>query len=75
MLGSWEVTLLGGIACLEQLWPCWRKCIIVGMGFEALLPDMITRDCTSEPISQPQLIVVLYKSCVVHGVPSQQWET
>jgi hypothetical protein len=25
-----------GVA-LEWVWPCWRKCITVGMGFETLL--------------------------------------
>ena len=23
-----------GVALLEKMWPCWRKCAIVGMGFD-----------------------------------------
>jgi hypothetical protein len=33
---------------------------------------MIIMDWTSEPVSQPQLNVVLYKSCLGHGICSQQ---
>jgi hypothetical protein len=36
MLGSWEVTLLGGVVLLEWVWPCWRKCVTVEVGFDAL---------------------------------------
>jgi hypothetical protein len=35
-------------------------------------PALIIMDITSEPVSQLQLIVVLYKSCFGHGVSSQQ---
>ena len=27
--GPWEVALLGGVALLEKVWPCWRKCVSV----------------------------------------------
>jgi hypothetical protein len=37
MFGPWEVSVLGGVASLEWMWPCWRKFITVGVGFEALL--------------------------------------
>jgi hypothetical protein len=29
MLGSREVALLGGVALVEWVWPCWRKYITV----------------------------------------------
>ena len=28
------VALLGGMALLEWVWPCWRKCITLEVGFE-----------------------------------------
>ena len=34
MLGPWGVALLGGMALLEWVWPCWRKCVTVEAGFE-----------------------------------------
>ena len=34
MLGLWEVALLGSLALLDQVWPCWRKCVTVQAGFE-----------------------------------------
>jgi hypothetical protein len=38
----------------------------------AMLPTMMTMDWTSEAVSQPQFNVVLYKSCLGHGVSSFQ---
>jgi hypothetical protein len=38
----------------------------------AILPIMLTVDWNSEPVSQPQLNVVLYKNCLGHGVSSGQ---
>ena len=32
MLGPSRVTLLGGVAFLEEMQPCWRKCVTVGVG-------------------------------------------
>ena len=29
------MALLGGVALLMKVWPCWRKCVTVGVGFEA----------------------------------------
>ena len=26
--------LLGSVSLLEWVWPCWRKCVTVGVGFE-----------------------------------------
>ena len=40
----------------------------------AMLPAMMIMDWTSETVSQPQLNVVLYKSCLGYGVSSQQWK-
>ena len=40
----------------------------------SMLPTMMITDWTSEPVSQPQLNVVLYKSCFGHSVSSQQWK-
>ena len=34
---SHGVTLLGGVTLLEQVWPCWKNCLSVGVGFETLL--------------------------------------
>jgi hypothetical protein len=30
------VSLLEGVALLEEVWPCWRKCVSVLEDFEAL---------------------------------------
>ena len=35
-------------------------------------PSLMTMDKTSGPVSQPQLNAVLYKSCLGHGISSQQ---
>ena len=35
MLDPWDMALLGGVALLKEVWPCWRKYVIVGVGFEA----------------------------------------
>jgi hypothetical protein len=37
MLGPESVKLLGGMAWLEEVWPCWRKCVTVGLGFKTLI--------------------------------------
>jgi hypothetical protein len=39
-----------------------------------MLPIVMIMGWTSEPVSQPQLNVVPYKSCLGHGVSSQQWK-
>ena len=31
--------LLGGMALWQWVWPCWRKCAIVAMGFKTLILD------------------------------------
>jgi len=31
-----EVALLGGVALLEKVWPCWRRCGLVGGGVALL---------------------------------------
>ena len=36
MLGPWEVALLGGMSLLEYVWPCGKKFVTVGLGFEVL---------------------------------------
>jgi hypothetical protein len=41
MLGAWEVALLRGVALMEWVWPCWRKCVTVGVGFVILCPSSI----------------------------------
>jgi hypothetical protein len=33
-----------------------------------MLPGLMIVDLTSKPVSQPQLNVCLYKSCLGHGV-------
>jgi hypothetical protein len=33
------VTLLGGVALLEWVWPCWSGCVTVGVGFKTLIID------------------------------------
>jgi len=30
------VALLGGVTLLELVWPCWSRCVTVGMGFKTL---------------------------------------
>jgi hypothetical protein len=35
MLGPWEVTELGGVALSVSVWPCWRECATVKVGFES----------------------------------------
>ena len=37
MLGPQGVVVLGGVALLEEVWLCWKKCVTVGVGFETLL--------------------------------------
>jgi hypothetical protein len=31
---------LGGVALLEEVWPCWRRCGLVGGGGVALLEEV-----------------------------------
>jgi hypothetical protein len=38
-------------------------------------PAMMVMDWTSETVSQPEVNVVLYKSCLGHGVSSWQWNS
>ena len=33
-IGSLGVALLGGVALLEEVWPCRRNCVAVGACFE-----------------------------------------
>ena len=40
-----------------------------------MLPVMMIMDWTSETVSQPQWNVCLYKSCLGHGLSSQQWNS
>jgi hypothetical protein len=37
-----------------------------------MLPFMMIMDRTSGTVSQPQLNIVLYESCLGHGISSQQ---
>jgi hypothetical protein len=32
-----RVALLGGVALLEQVWPCWSGCVTVDVGFKILI--------------------------------------
>ena len=34
---AWRVAVLGGVALLEWVWPCWSGCVTVGVGFKTLL--------------------------------------
>jgi hypothetical protein len=93
------MTLLGGVALLEEVQFYWRKCVS-GVGFEvsdaqatpsislfpahqlpiqhhvwlqaSMLPANADNERNLWTVSQPQLNVVLYRSCCGHGVPSQQ---
>ena len=90
--------MVQGVALLGDV-DCWRKCVTVGVGIEALfLAAWNTVFClpseqdvelsipqvtcgpghchvpTSDPVSLPQLNVVLSKSYLGHGVCSQQWK-
>jgi hypothetical protein len=31
------VALLGGVALLEWVWPCWSRCVTVGVGNKILI--------------------------------------
>jgi hypothetical protein len=31
------VALLGGVALLEWMWPCWSRCVTVGVSFKTLI--------------------------------------
>jgi hypothetical protein len=37
MLGPWEMALLGGMALLEEVWPCQRKCVTAEVGLWGLI--------------------------------------
>ena len=50
MLGPQEEALLGGVALLEWVWPCWRKGVTVGVGFEVL--------CSGLPSMEENLLLV-----------------
>jgi hypothetical protein len=47
MCGPQGVTLLGNVSLLEELCPCWRKYVTVGMGFEVLCSD--STQCGRDP--------------------------
>jgi hypothetical protein len=32
-----EVELLEGVALLEWVWPCWSRCVTVGVGYKSLI--------------------------------------
>jgi hypothetical protein len=36
MLDPGSVALLGGVALLQEVWPYWSKCVIVGMDLRHL---------------------------------------
>ena len=42
--------VLLGMFLLEQVWPCWRKLITMGMGFETLLLAPLTEVFTAFPL-------------------------
>jgi hypothetical protein len=37
-LNAWPIgsSTLGGLALLKEVWPCWKKYAILGVGFEVL---------------------------------------
>jgi hypothetical protein len=114
MHGPQGVTLLGCVSLLEYVWPCWRNCFTVGVGFEVFCSSSIqcgrdpppagcfwlsgdkdlelsvsspapclagccchvsgndNNDWSSEMVSWSQLNSDLYKTCLGHGVSSQQ---
>lgn len=37
------VASLGGVAFWEKVWPCWRQCVTVGIGFEVLYAQAMPR--------------------------------
>jgi hypothetical protein len=74
-----------GVALLEKMCHCWGGLWVTmlklhpGQKSQSLpghchAPTLVIMDWTSEPVSQPRLNVVLYKSCLGHGVCSQQWK-
>jgi hypothetical protein len=55
---------------VELLAPLHQVCLDI-----AMLPAIMIMDWTFQTVSQPQLNVVLYKSCLGHGVSSQKWNS
>ena len=45
-----EVALLEDMALLGEVWPCWRKYVTVGMGFETLFLDALRTVCSWLPL-------------------------
>jgi hypothetical protein len=52
MLGPESSTSRRFLALLEWMWPCWRKCVTVGVGLEALLLDTWEILCSWLPLEQ-----------------------
>ena len=36
-----EVELLEGVALLELVWPCWSRCVTVGLGYKNPHPSCL----------------------------------
>jgi hypothetical protein len=69
------VALFGGVALLEWVWPYWSRCVTVDVAFETLIlaawePSDENIELSATPKSAP--IKPPYKSCLGHGVCSQQ---
>ena len=47
------MALLVGVALLEQVWSCWRKCVTVGVGFEVSYAEAMPSVAQS-PIAEDQ---------------------
>lgn len=76
----WEWHLIeGSVALLEEMYHCgdglWDSppsCLKTVCFCHVCLPAAVMFGWTSEPVNQPQLNVVLYRSCLGHCVFSQQ---
>ena len=63
VLGLQGVALLGGVALLEWVWPCWKKCVTVWVGFEVFcaqaLPSLVFQSpsrCLQKTVSWSKCI-------------------
>ena len=72
MLGSQGMALLGGVALLEWVWPCWRKCVTVEVGFEvsyAQAMPSVTHSLLLLPADQDTELLAFPAPCLACKLP------
>lgn len=65
-----EASLLFDITTRCRTLSCFSSTVSAWM----MHASRMIKDWTAEPVAQPQLNVVSYKSCLCHGIFSQQWK-